>query len=51
MKKILKPLSIAAAMLGLCAGLAACGQAGQTGQDAQTVSGLLRETTSSTEKE
>ena len=35
MKKILKPLSIAAAMLVLCAGLAACGQAGQTGQDAK----------------
>ena len=39
MKRILKQLSIAAAMLVLCAGLASCGQsvqAGQSGSEAQT---------------
>ncbi len=48
MKGILKKLSIAAAMLVLCTGLAACGQTGQeaqsgtggmTGTEGQTVSG------------
>ena len=36
MKRILKQLSIAAAMLVLCAGLASCGQTGQSGQAGQS---------------
>ena len=36
MKRILKQLSIAAAMLVLCAGLASCGQSGQSGQAGQS---------------
>ena len=56
MKGILKKLSIAAAMLVLCTGLAACGQTGQeaqsgtggmTGTEGQTVSGNPGEQTAS----